>query len=594
MATDMLELKKKAVKYYYDNQIPQQFESLLKSMFYEQPEDLYGYISEHFAKLSKPPRVSKITCAPSFSSNNHENVTAKVECCVKGKIKTVAKLQTFTDNQPIIEPVISKTHSVKGGGKRDGKSKGGKKDQIQEQEHDTPVGKPKCVFSYRKFVSLLEGDVIPLLEGVEVWNQHEIDEKLRELALHLIQKDSLSSEIPQVESLKSTLNVLPVQDEGSSSKIMQPNESIQNSTSIVASDNTTTDIQREANMACLFASTILAVTAARLKELPLYERLQGGLSEAISLPVFAVPLISCDSSSPGKLNVFKEVLVSVKPSIDIAEAMNHVMLFVDNVEIALVTKFGASGHARNSRGVFAPAFDKAEQVFEFLVATSRTTMDVEFSEVFDLIVNVGADQLFDDEKKKYDVAAGSQKSTDDMITMYKSWIDTFPVVALIDALSLKDEIENGALFSELFAQCLILTTKAKTIVEAEKLLTEKHCDGVVLHPDGFTSTISDMFTSVDAIKELGGNIMFADEWCNVVNSEVVVDMSIAMNALFLRTSPKDGAASYMNRLLEAYQDLKDRNLLTERTDYVHTLRPQSSFVSDAEGEAKVDETAAER
>lgn len=24
--------------------------------------------------------------------------------------------------------------------------------------------------------------------------------------------------------------------------------------------------------------------------------------------------------------------------------------------------------------------------------------------------------------------------------------------------------------------------------------------------------------------ELGGNIMFADEWCNVVNSEVVVDM----------------------------------------------------------------------
>lgn len=92
--------------------------------------------------------------------------------------------------------------------------------------------------------------------------------------MHLIQKDSLSSEIPQVESLKSTLNVLPVQDEGSSSKIMQPNESIQNSTSIVASDNTTTDIQREANMACLFASTIFAVTAARLKELPLYERLQ--------------------------------------------------------------------------------------------------------------------------------------------------------------------------------------------------------------------------------------------------------------------------------------------------------------------------------
>lgn len=44
MATDMLELKKKAVKYYHDNQIPQQFESLLNSMFYEQPEDLYGYI----------------------------------------------------------------------------------------------------------------------------------------------------------------------------------------------------------------------------------------------------------------------------------------------------------------------------------------------------------------------------------------------------------------------------------------------------------------------------------------------------------------------------------------------------------------------
>ena len=41
---DTLEIKRKAVQYYNDNQIPQQLEKLLNSMFHKQPPDMYGYM----------------------------------------------------------------------------------------------------------------------------------------------------------------------------------------------------------------------------------------------------------------------------------------------------------------------------------------------------------------------------------------------------------------------------------------------------------------------------------------------------------------------------------------------------------------------
>ena len=37
-------MKRQAVQYYNENQVPKELESLLNAMFFERPQDLYGYM----------------------------------------------------------------------------------------------------------------------------------------------------------------------------------------------------------------------------------------------------------------------------------------------------------------------------------------------------------------------------------------------------------------------------------------------------------------------------------------------------------------------------------------------------------------------
>ena len=43
-AREMYELKQKAMEYYAENGVPQKMEEILNSMFYDQPNDVFGHI----------------------------------------------------------------------------------------------------------------------------------------------------------------------------------------------------------------------------------------------------------------------------------------------------------------------------------------------------------------------------------------------------------------------------------------------------------------------------------------------------------------------------------------------------------------------
>ena len=47
-AREKWELKEKAIKYYQENGVPAKMEEVLNSMFYEDPEDVYGHLVSNF------------------------------------------------------------------------------------------------------------------------------------------------------------------------------------------------------------------------------------------------------------------------------------------------------------------------------------------------------------------------------------------------------------------------------------------------------------------------------------------------------------------------------------------------------------------
>ena len=50
-AREMYELKQKAMEYYAENGVPQKMEEILNSMFYDQPNDVFGHIVSLFGFL---------------------------------------------------------------------------------------------------------------------------------------------------------------------------------------------------------------------------------------------------------------------------------------------------------------------------------------------------------------------------------------------------------------------------------------------------------------------------------------------------------------------------------------------------------------
>merc|ERR1712062_139740 len=95
-----MEMKKRAVKYYNDNQVPQHLENLLNEMFIENPDDIFGYLSEYFSKLSKPARISGVVCQPGINMRGFENMRVAVSCCVNGVDKQVLSMCSLCDNGP--------------------------------------------------------------------------------------------------------------------------------------------------------------------------------------------------------------------------------------------------------------------------------------------------------------------------------------------------------------------------------------------------------------------------------------------------------------------------------------------------------------
>ena len=55
----LAELRRSAVHYYKENQVPQLMETALNEMFFHQPQDVYAYLVEFFQQHAKPTTIDK-------------------------------------------------------------------------------------------------------------------------------------------------------------------------------------------------------------------------------------------------------------------------------------------------------------------------------------------------------------------------------------------------------------------------------------------------------------------------------------------------------------------------------------------------------
>ncbi|XP_033101515.1 enolase 4-like [Anneissia japonica] len=91
-ALELYELKKKAVIFYQENNVPERIEEILNSLFYQNPDDIFGSLSEYFSQLSKPATISQVVGREILDCKGQPTIEIAVYCILNGveKVKTIS------------------------------------------------------------------------------------------------------------------------------------------------------------------------------------------------------------------------------------------------------------------------------------------------------------------------------------------------------------------------------------------------------------------------------------------------------------------------------------------------------------------------
>ncbi|XP_043568758.1 enolase 4 isoform X2 [Chiloscyllium plagiosum] len=88
-ARDFYQLKQRAAEYYRSNLVPQRMQQVLNSMFYDNPDDVYGHLANYFASFAKPAAISRIVGKEKLDSAGQQTVQVEVLCTIKNLEKSI-------------------------------------------------------------------------------------------------------------------------------------------------------------------------------------------------------------------------------------------------------------------------------------------------------------------------------------------------------------------------------------------------------------------------------------------------------------------------------------------------------------------------
>jgi len=546
------EEKQRAARYFHENQVPKQLETLLNEMFHKQPDDIYGYMAEYFGALSKPAAISEIKLEPVLSSFGYQTIKSTISCIVNGVSKEICQVQHFNDDRPPAQKLAtvrsSAKQSKKDGGGGGGKGKNTKKDPAPNTEEaivEAPLF-PKYNFNVNNALTRMN-EMIPHLIGCSLETK-TIDERLQQLTEQM--KNDKLNELQQELNPPSPVEVEGGigGEEGAVQISIIPSPSSEQTTEqplkTCVSAKDIMEINTELNASSFFLSFLSAASKSRLMGDPLYEQfLSSAKKENLTIPMPAITFFSCCQVTPGKVNMVRELMVLFKPNADFKEGVEQVIKLYHAFEKALQAKYGATGIIKDSRGVLTPTFDKVEQIFEVLTQTCRAEFEErEFKDLFDIILDVGANEFFDPEKKKYELCIGSMKSTDEVVALYQSWIEQFSIVAFVDPFSTLDPSKK-TVYDSLATQCYIISSQVSGFEQCHLEMDERTIDGMLLKPEVHSSTVSETVENLLPLHEKDGILMMNDEWGLVQHSTASVDLSIVFGATFIRVTTPCGVGS---------------------------------------------------
>ncbi|XP_076436308.1 enolase 4-like isoform X2 [Babylonia areolata] len=559
-AKEKFELKEKVIAYYQENEVPQKMEDILNSMFYDDPEDVYGHLANFFDKFTKPALITKLTARQMLDGRGQPTIQTQVFC----KIKNVEKLFSCC-----ISPSPS-TFLM---------------DNAKLEERETED--QRKVESVKAAISYIGGEVSAKLKDLKPTQQSEVDSLIL-LYIQMLKaeeesrKQSEEAEAPAEETKPATLSPKDKKAGRSSAK---PRKGA--SATVIPEEPREQFIQGSELVSAV--SQAVCVAGAYALGIPVYQHianLYNAESSQLRMPLPMVPIMQSGKAAVGKLNCVKEFMIIPSPGLSYTQSLDYITGIYSYVEKTLTSKGGAGLKCVSETGALCPLFEKPEQGLDLLVE-AITAANLTPGEDIHIAINAAAFEMFDFEKGRYEVSSGQQKTADDMVDFWVELMSRYPsVMVLIDPLRKQEKDQWMRLCDRITERCFVAGTKVYPRPELlkEAALPDPIMTGATILEFENLACVSDICACVKKMEEAGNQIILSAT-SGETPEDFIADLAVAMNVRFLRVgAPNRGERiSKFNRLLEIESELEASSKLAPQVDheFKHMALPPEN--EEAEG-----------
>ncbi|XP_053161410.1 enolase 4 isoform X2 [Hemicordylus capensis] len=499
----MTDLKHQAAEYYRSNEVPQRLEEVLNAMFYLRPEDFYGHLANYFSELSKPPVICKLVGKRVLDGTGHPILEVELSCRVKNHDKSICS-SMICSHAEILENASSEAVDA---------------DERQRYE------------SINTAIEWINESLNEMLRGLQPTDQHKVDELLCEYFTKKAEEDKERWETEKErETLETAVTPSPPHTAPpGKKKSLKPGKKASFMEKLIPPLEPIEPVVK-GSMAIGCISLAVAKAAAMIRDIPLYLHIASlkhneDFPKELAMPLPMVTVLSCGKSSPGKLNLMKEVMLIPPAWLTVKQGIER-CLDVQKEMLKLIESLckAASAVAESKKATAKDAGKKApvpvlkkmsplgclllgneslEQPLT-LIHTACAHLSLELGIDMHLGINCAAHELMDYNKGKYEILLGTFKSPDEMVDMYVDLIHKFPyVIALIDPLRKEDAQQWTELCNTLGSKCYLIAENSCRNVS--KLLEDQNrnapkCSGFVVKYTNETK-ISDL---LEMTQHLGG------------------------------------------------------------------------------------------
>ena len=320
------------------------------------------------------------------------------------------------------------------------------------------------------------------------------------------------------------------------------------------------DLDGTENKDVLGANAILGVSmataraAADFYEMPLYQYLGG--ANARVLPVPMMNILNGGSHADNNVDL-QEFMIYPCGAKSFSEALQMGVEVFHNLKIVLKEK--GLNTAVGDEGGFAPNLGSNEEAIQVILEAVKRTKYVAGKDLF-IAMDAAASEFYVKETGKYNLASENKMlSSDEMIELYASWIEKYPIVSIEDGLDENDWAGWKKLTEKLGKKVQLVgddlfVTNPKLL---QRGIDEKSANSILIKLNQIGS-VTETLETIELAK-LNGFSAVISHRSGETSDTFIADLAVATGVGQIKTgsaSRSDRIAKY-NQLLRIEEALED-------------------------------------